>query len=317
MKKHLAVFALTMLVIGTVASTSTTKVFADWLIDRSGTLVQVDGTVLGDDDESPDSHNETETEDANDDHATEVSNQESSKAEELRTEAAIKSAELRRETSKTKAEQAREQAKQRLEKEIKARTLQKPRQDNVKFEVKTAGTGTEVNLHVNQTETSDDGKTKLQRKLDVKPGESLFVEREGEHPVEIKAVNPGEIEISRDQVKTHTNLPITVNANNELILTKPNGETKTLTVLPDQVRSKLLEHGVIADTLADSSELDLTENESGEPIYKVEGQATKKVLGLFRMSFAAESEVNAQTGDTISTSKETAPLRRLLELLSR
>lgn len=50
MKPHLTVFALVILVMGTLAATTSPKIFADWLIDRSGTLVQVDGKVLGDDD---------------------------------------------------------------------------------------------------------------------------------------------------------------------------------------------------------------------------------------------------------------------------
>jgi hypothetical protein len=52
MKKNITVFALVMFTLGFVATYSTPRVFADWLIDRSGTMIEFDSSILGDDDES-------------------------------------------------------------------------------------------------------------------------------------------------------------------------------------------------------------------------------------------------------------------------
>ncbi len=52
MNKNITVFALVMLTLGSIASFSAPAVLADWLIDESGTIMQVDGAVLGDDNKS-------------------------------------------------------------------------------------------------------------------------------------------------------------------------------------------------------------------------------------------------------------------------
>src|SRR5688500_7824007 len=75
---------------------------ADWLLDRSGTLVKVDGYVLGDDDSV-----EVEVEDEKDDSKT-------NEVEKNRMEQA-------KELVKDRQEAVREAAKKRLENQIEAR----------------------------------------------------------------------------------------------------------------------------------------------------------------------------------------------------
>lgn len=48
MQKHLAVSALVMLILGVYAVSFTPRAFASWLVDASGTLIQLDSSVLGD-----------------------------------------------------------------------------------------------------------------------------------------------------------------------------------------------------------------------------------------------------------------------------
>ncbi len=47
MTKNLAVFALTMLIVGSVATKLTDRAFADWVIDSKGNLTHV-ANILGD-----------------------------------------------------------------------------------------------------------------------------------------------------------------------------------------------------------------------------------------------------------------------------
>ena len=263
---------------------SPSVVHADWLIDRTGALVQIEGSILGDE-------------------ISATSNT----------------------TSAERAAKEREAAKLRLEKETRARELRAPKPDNINFKVEAIRSGDAAKLRIEQDAKLDNGQVRHEKRVDLKESDSLFVEGVGEHPVEIKAVRDHELEIKRDKIKTHTDLPVSVNADNEVVLTKPNGETKVLRILPDEVKEKMIEKGLLIvesesteqTNESDEENVELTENSDGEPVYKVKSIAQKRVLGLFRMQFAAETEVSAEDGETVSTSQETNPWRRFLERIAR
>jgi hypothetical protein len=111
----------------------------------------------------------------------------------------------------------------------------------------------------------------------------------------------------------HTELPLSVNANNELQVTRPDGTTKVLTILPDQVAAKMQVNGVSVGPDA----VNLVTSNSGDPVYEVDHSVTKKLLGLFNMQFGVQSTVSATAPGSVTTvSTETSPLRKLLEQLS-
>lgn len=268
---------------------------ADYLYDRSGTLLTIDGSVLGDE--------TTET-----DAATSQVSASGSEAE------------------KKREEQKREQAKKTLEREIESR-----KKINEKNELKS-----QLELR------TEDGKFKLKQEIkdkmgrviskdvELKEGESLHIENERGERTEIKPMvmdrieerqesreerkeemvenREQKLEIIKDKVKARTDFNLTVNEDNELIVTKPDGSSRVVTVLPDQAVAKLQEKGI----LVEGETPELTENEAGEAVYKVSKEEERRFLGI-ALKFRRESEVSAETGEVETKSGETNPVKRLLE----
>lgn len=315
MNKHLAVFALVTFTLASVASYSAPQVLADWLIDRSGTLIKLDPMVLGDDDVD-----EVEIEDSQETEPIETSNPESSsgnnEVKEQQRERLKQQAELKRETAKTQKEISRETAKKALERKIE---LNKRLNKDINNEFEISASSGE--LKIKQKTKLPSGQEK-EVELEMEENESLHVDQEDGDSVEIEAKQPGVLEITKDKFKGQTRLPISVNENNELIVTRPDGTTKTVSVLPDVAIAKMIEKGILISS--DSSveplveNVELTTSNTGEPVYVVKKELSKKFLGLVAMKFQSETEVSATDSDSVITSSsETKPWRRFLESLSR
>lgn len=282
MNKNVAIFTLVFLALFSIATYTAPKVLADWLIDSSGTLIKLDPNVLGDDDNVQEDSEEKEI----------------NKTEE----------EAKREAAKTQREQVREEAKLQLERKIE---LNKRNNKNVEneFELSTA----DGELKVKQKTKTMDGK-EIETELELKENESLLVEQEDGDSVEIDAVRPGELEITKAKFKGRTRLPISVNSNNELMVTRPDGSTKIVSVLPDQAVAKMIERGLFVST----DNVELTTNESGDPVYQIKQEVNKKFLGLFAMKFGTETSVSATDPTDVTTSStEISPWRRFLERLAQ
>lgn len=307
MNKHVTTFIFVMLILGSVATYSARPAFADWLIDSSGTLFEIDPLVLGDNDvtvESVETSEPSETARPTESpEANAVNNISEQQQEQFK-----KREEKKREDTKTAEEKAREAAKQKLERKIE---LNKEKNKNIENEFELSSSRGE--LKVKQKTKLPNGKEK-EMELKLKENETIHVDQEGGESVDIKVSKPGEIEIIKDKFKGKTRLPLSVNSNNELVVTRPDGTTKVVSVLPDEAVSKMMEHGV----LVAPETVELTTNESGDPVYQVKQEASKKVFGLFVMKFSAVSEVSATDSSSITTvSTETSPWRRFLESLSR
>lgn len=302
MQKAAIVTILSLMVFSLVALPAR----ADYLYDRSGTLVSIDGSVLGDDDSKDEVENESE-----DNEAVSASPSPTSS----RSESDIK-----------REEQKREQAKKTLEREVEAR-----KKMNDKNETKSR-------LEVR----SEDGKFKLKQEIkdkngrminkevELKEGESLHVENERGERTEIKPMvmdrieerqenreerkedrvenREQKLELIKEKVKARTDFDLSVNEDNELIVTKPDGSSRVLIVLPDQAVAKLQEQGI----LVEGETPELTENEDGQAVYKVSQEAERRILG-FAIKFKRDSEVSAETGEVETKSGETNPVKRFLE----
>ncbi len=278
-------------------SSNVSPVSADWLIDRSGTIVKLDPMVLGDDDV-----------------ITEA-------VETPKPESNSNSTETQREEIKTQREQVREAAKQTLERQVETRK---------KIQEKT-GNKSEVELR------TQDGKFKLKQEIkdqggrlikkqeiEIKEDESLHVEQEDGETVRINTTQDGRMELVKNRLKTKSEFELKVGEKNEISVTLPNGKTKEV-ALPDKALERLVANGVIAQNEGEESNYTLIAGKNGDPIYQVEGQVEKKLLGLFKLKFAQKLEVAASTsedgtveaGDVVeSTSQETSPWRRFLERMS-
>lgn len=279
---------------------------ADYLYDRSGTLSYVSGEVLGEDSEDiNDDLNNDVNDDVNDD-----------------SRGSARSAEMKRE------EQAREQAKKTLEREIEARKkLNEKNRVESQLEIKTENGKFKL-----KQETKDQQGRVTKNEVELKQGESLHIENERGERTEIKPMvmelkeeaqemrqerreervenREQKLELIKDKVKARTDFNLTVNEDNELIVTKPDGSSRVVTVLPDVAVAKLEEKGII---LSDETP-ELTENEAGEAVYRVSQEEEKRFLGI-ALKFKRHAEVSAETGDVTTTSAETNPVKRLLERL--
>lgn len=289
MTKSVFIAILSVSVLATLVS----PVQADYLYDRSGTLTSVGGDVLGQD---TDDQDDSDSQDS------------------------------AREVEQKRAEQAREQAKKTLERQIEAR--QKLNEKNrVESQLETK---TEDGKFKLKQETKDQQGRVTKKEVELKPGESLHLEDERGERTELKPMvmelkderqetresvktervenREQKLEIIKNKLKAKTEFDLSVNEDNELIVTKPDGSSRVVSILPDVAVTKLAEKGFL---LADETP-ELTENESGEAVYRVTQEEEKRFLGL-ALKFKRHTEVSAETGDVTTTSAETNPVKRWLE----
>lgn len=301
MNKNIVAFSFITLLTGIAGTYFAPQVLADYLIDRSGTIMMVDPMVLGDED--------VEVKDVEKVEPAETSKRESDNSvNEQKREQLKKQEEIKKETIKTEREQVREVAKQALERKIK---LNESKNKNIKNEYEISATSGELKVK-QKTKTSAGQET--ERELELQEKETLHIDQEDGESVDIDVKSPGEIEITKDTFKGRTRLPLSVNSDNQLMVTRPDGSTKVVSVLPDEAISKMIEKG----TLVSSDNIELTTDESGDPVYQVKQEVSKKILGLFAMNFEEETTVSATDSNVVArVSTETSPWRRLLERLAR
>lgn len=297
----------------------TTPARATYLLDQSGYLIKLNPLVLGDQDEI-ELETESESNDIEDDNTS----------SELRRESEQKVFEQKREQQKKQDEVKREAAKKKLEQQLEQN------KKRVKTNVETRVKVKDGKLNVEQTELQNNARTK-KTSVEFERAESLKVEGEDGQFTEIKpAEKPSvseikervskeppetkeEFELTKNRIKTRTNLELKVGEKNEITVTLPNGKEKEISI-PDKALENLISKGIITQKDGESS-YELTTNKSGEPVYQAEGQVEKKILGLFKIKVAQKLEVAAsnsedgtvQAGDVINTETvESNPLRRFL-----
>jgi hypothetical protein len=304
MKTNLVVSGLVMLTLGVSATYGAPHAFAGWLIDRSGTLIQVNGMILGDD--ITDDPEENESEDS----------------------VAQKRIELIRENTKQKEEITREKLKQQTELKIKQN---EKRVESLKTQAKYELKNESGKLEIKGEIKDKNGNMVRTQNQKVEEGEPIFVEQENEdgkiEQVRINAVKDGKIEMLKNRLRTTSDYELQVGDKNEISVTLPNGKTREV-ALPDKALENLVSQGVIAAVTdsEDQGDYELVAGSNGEPVYQVEGQVEKKLLGFLKLKFDQKIEVAASasddgtttTGDVVSSqSRETNPWRRFLERLSR
>ena len=296
MNKYIIFFAIFII----QYSLFTPLVSADWLIDRSGTLVKLDPLVLGD----------------NDEQKSEIKNEEKKderKQEEVKSEQSKNRSDENKpsEVEKKSQEKSRERAKEKLESTIKIN---------------------EIKANKNKTETEseieiEDSKFKIKQKIKDQNGRETETELEMEQDeeVEVESLDGDEVkkfrlktrdddsvEVERNNIRVHTRLPISINSDNELVVTRPDGTQKVVAVMPDQALAKLREQNIlISDDSVDTPEL---EEEDGQSVYKIDGEKQEKVLGIFKISYRTKAVVSAETGEIVRT--ELSNLDRFLSIFS-
>ncbi|MFZ2199194.1 MAG: hypothetical protein WAV40_00155 [Microgenomates group bacterium] len=300
MTKKLAVFALITLTLCVAATSLPPSAFASWLIDRSGTLIKLDPRILGDDDVSKVEENKTESKSAEQKTESSKSEDKSEKTENKEQEKAAE-----------QAKEASEKAKHELEKKIEINAVRAKTQKTEKeSEVEVEGNKLKI-----KQKTKDARGKETETEMQLEDGEELQVESktgDDSQKFSLKArLNDG-IEVEKDGVTIHTNLPISISPDNELVVTHPDGTTRVVAIMPDQALKMLRDQNITPSD--DSLDLPELEQEDGESVYKVDATKAEKVLGIFKVSYKTKATVSAETGEIIKT--ELSGLDRFLSLFS-
>lgn len=319
MNKNIIVFALVMITLGSIATYAAPSAFAAWLIDRSGTLVKLDPLVLGDSDEQK-SEPEKVEEKREERKSEEVKSEqtENRSTENKTSEANREAAEKRSEAEKKSLEKARERAQKKLEQTVKNNEINAIK-NKVEKESEIEVDGNKLKI---KQKTRDANGRETETELQMENGEELQVEsRNGDESKKFKlrARQDDTVEVERDGVKVGTKLPISVNENNELVVTHPDGTTKVVAVMPDQALKMLREQNITpsdtdTDVNGDSVDLPELEEEDGQSVYKIDGRKEEKVLGLFKVAYKTKAVVSAETGEIVRT--ELSGLDRFFSLFS-
>lgn len=274
---------------------------ADWLLDRSGALLKVDGYVLGDDD-SVKSEVEIEQETS-----------EQNETEKNRMEQA-------REMVKDRQEVLQEAAKKKLETQIEARKkIQEKIGTKSQVEIRSEGD----QLKIKQEIRDRNENLVKKQEIEVKGSERFVVEGEDKSRIEINAIKDGQLELQKNNFRVRSEMDLKVGEKNEISVTLPNGKVREIE-LPDKALTNLVNKGIIVQSEGDD-DYELKTGVNGELVYAVQGTVEKKLLGLFKLKFAQKMEVAASTSDdgAVATgdvlqaeSQEVSPWRRFLERLS-
>lgn len=309
MNKKIVISALIVLSLISLLTAYPSSVSADYLLDRTGTLIKIDPRILGDDDQKVEEvkvenkQDEVKKEDSEVKSSPSSTNSPSNSQEKLEKEQ-----EKAREQVKKTAEIARkasDKAKAELKKKIEINEIKsKGSKLQKESEIEVEGD----KLKIKQKIKDINGK-ETETETQLEKGEELQVESKNaddKNKFKLKARLDDQVELEKNGVKVTTKLPISLNANNELVVTRPDGTTKVVSVMPDQALKMLKDQNItpqdsFTDANGESLDLPELEEEAGQSVYKIDGQKEEKVLGLFKVSFKTKAVVSAETGDLVRT----------------
>jgi hypothetical protein len=298
MASHRSLSLIPLLLIVASFVTPIQAAHAAWLIDNTGSIVQVDPAVLGDDSE----HDAVEV--TNTEQATPTP---SPVSDHVELTAPTPTASPNRDEKRTLEENT---AKRKFAQEQAAR---KKKLELTKQMIKNKVDVKNNKIQISSEHEDTKGKVTESKQVELPENEPLHVEQPDGSQLEVSPTANSELEIKGEKVRTRTHMPVTIGANNALIITKKDGTQKTVAFLPDQAVANLEAKGFTVT----NTTTELSESSTGEMVYTVEAKKEKKLFGLFRTEFSQESQVSAETGDVVSTtSTESSPLRRWLERLA-
>lgn len=297
----------------------TPSVRADWILDRSGYLLRLDPLILGDSDEQQ-SEPEKVEEKREESKPAEIKPAESENrsGENKTAEVNKEAAEKRSEAEKQSLEKARERAKDELKKKIEINQI-KSKANKIESESEIEVEGDKIKI---KQKMKDARGRETESEMQLENGEELQVEsKDGDETKKFKlrARKDNRLEVEKDGVKISTKLPISINENNELVVTRPDGTTKIVAVMPDQALKMLREQNItpdetLTDDNGDSTGLPELEEEDGQSVYKIDGEKKERILGLFKVAYKTKAVVSAETGEIVRT--EVSNLDRFLSLFS-
>lgn len=152
------------------------------------------------------------------------------------------------------------------------------------------------------------------------------------------ASDGGDVTVTKKKVKARTGFPLSLDvATNQLIVTRPDGTTKIVTVLPDKAVENFMRHKKInlinfeeppigtgsgetdntgtgsAENIEDQADIELVEYEN-ELAYEIKGKKKLKLLGLFDVTTPTTGYVSAETGEVVG--QDEPLITQIFDLLS-
>lgn len=141
-------------------------------------------------------------------------------------------------------------------------------------------------------------------------------------PLKAASTEDGSVAIVNDKVAALSKFPLKINANtNQIEITTPDG-VKSVAVLPDQAVINMIASNILqsvnATSIASSSSsavqsVELS-SENGKAIYKIKGEKTERVFGLFPVKTNVTAVVDANSGKLIN--RERSILAEIAAFLS-
>jgi len=232
---------------------------------------------------------------------------------------------------------------QKEKREMQEREEKEQRKEERKAEIKK-----EFNIEAEEVQIkfeSEEGN--LKRKVETKthpPRESKIekeeeliedVEKEfnEEQETEIESSDEG-ITLEKNDIKAKSGFPLSIDvATNELTVTKRDGTTKIVTVLPDAAVANFMRHKKVellnvedtesstSASIANTDKKDDTEKteiklieKDNELVYEIKGKKKLKALGFIPVTADTTGYISAETGDVISEDKPI--LTRILDFIS-
>ncbi len=237
--------------------------------------------------------------------------------------------EERKEEEKKEHEKKREEQKQKIEQKYEIN----PEKLKLEYQYETGNTKIKRKVEVKN------GETEIEEEVEEELGDDLEEGFESEHEAEI-ASGGGEVTIKKQKIKARTGFPLTIDAaTNQLIVTRPDGTTKAVSVLPDQAVENFMRHKKVnlinfedtesgtpsaepgddnagtesAENLGDQTQISIVEK-NNQVAYEIKGKKKLKLLGLFDITTPTTGYVSTETGEVIA--QDEPFITQLLNLLS-
>lgn len=242
--------------------------------------------------------------------------------------------EKKREDEK-REEKQKEEEKRRIEaqKKIELKHDVKPEKIKIEYKAETATSKLERKIEFK------DGQYELEEEFEQELGDDMEKSFEEEHEAEI-ASDSSSVSITKNKIKARTGFPLTIDgATNQLLVTRPDGSVKAVSVLPDQAVENFMRHkkvnlinfedsnpgtpsGNTDNNVGSGSAENQTESQTkislvnykDQLAYEIKGKKKLSVLGIIPVNVDTTGYVSAETGDVIA--QEEPFLTQLLNLLS-
>ena len=237
-----------------------------------------------------------------------------------------KSTEHESEEQKERHEEEREERKQEINHELRA----EPGKVKLKFESEDNQVKRKIEIEQEDHESEDEDLDEIEEEIE------LNFEEETETEI---ATDTPQVEIRKNNVKARTGFPLSIDlATNQLIVTRPDGTTKAVSVLPDKAVQNFMDHKKInllnvqdpgtgtgsAGTTPDSDVTSSSENSQDTKIsiverddklvYEIKAKKKLKLLGLIPITADTTGYVDTETGEVVD--QEEPLLTKFLNIIS-